>query len=137
MREIKFRVWDKSVPANTSKEELANPSGMMIPWHYVIESTYLLSALRGDYPLMQYTGLKDKNGVEIFEGDIVSYPNRDCSGAVKFGTYEHDTIEQFIAGTGFYFEYSNHVQPLHTSCVQALEILGNIYQHPTLLTPKS
>lgn len=66
MREIKFRVFD-----NTPTED--GFKGVMIDHNYVIDSDYLIDALNGKYPLMQFTGLLDKNGKEIYEGDIINH----------------------------------------------------------------
>lgn len=62
-REIKFRIWD-------------NRKKIMIKWEEAIEHPHLGDVFKGhlkDYVLMQATGLKDVQGNEIFEGDIVKY----------------------------------------------------------------
>jgi len=75
-------------------------------------------------PLMQFTGLLDKKGKEIYEGDIVSYgPGRNFSVeyAVKYGCW-------YVVPCG---DYENNA-PLGKS-EKACEVIGNIYQNPELL----
>lgn len=75
--------------------------------------------------LMQYTGLKDIHGKEIYEGDILHYCLEE-GGAYSLS--EIDVVE-FTNGM-FVASY-----PI-TQCVRR-EIIGNIYEHPELLTPST
>lgn len=79
----------------------------------------------------QYTGLKDKNEVKIFEGDIVSIEDRRIIGKVVFDTgylgYFIYISEEFCID-----EFENGVQPLY-EYENNIEVIGNIYDNPELL----
>lgn len=90
----------------------------------------------------QYTGLTDKNGKKIFEGDIVQYGEIEdydwsfCRGVVKFGEGTFDGgIYRY---TGFYFEESDGTID-HNSIYKAeekleqLKVIGNVFDNPELL----
>ena len=71
MREIKFRVWDKTFKKMINNEYwLSHPSGQEDFFNIVM---YRVS--KEQFEVMQYTGLKDKNGNEIYEGDIICCEN--------------------------------------------------------------
>lgn len=86
----------------------------------------------------QYTGLTDKNGVKIFEGDIVKeYKSKDkVKGVVKFGEYQSG-INKYADDLGFYVEWTTEnflIRELGYWCRKnMLEVIGNIHDNPGLL----
>jgi len=113
MREIKFRVWwvdDKEMDECT-RIDLPNKT------HH------------DEVITMQYTGLKDKNGKEIYEGDIVS-ANFGNSGIVTFNADNYAGLPAFHIcdknGNSVDYYYGAVAD---SSC----EVTGNIYENPGLL----
>lgn len=79
-----------------------------------------------NYKIMQYTGLKDKNGKEIYEGDIVLVDNIDFAQII----YDEDRMAYGIKPINdFYFD-----SPLLADNVDLeLQVIGNVYENPELL----
>ena len=122
-RVIKFRVWD-----TVSKLWVAG-------WKLTQSGT---SSEEKGYVWQQFTGLTDKNGKEIFEGDVIRFTETDedsCFGREDTETVEVKWIEEIaqwraIFKSGRRTELHLVVQlPTIVSC----EVIGNIYENPDLL----
>ena len=136
MREIKFRAWDKEkkrmcrvLSVGTNDDGSA---ALLTLW----ASFGQVDAVGDGYPkrfeLMQYTGLKDKNDKEIYEGDIV---NRHLDYPPRVITWMPDGRY-----TGWFSSRSENQQttnimdhlPLGEDA-EEIEVIGNIYENPELL----
>jgi uncharacterized phage protein (TIGR01671 family) len=124
-REIKFRAWDKVDKIMIEWSELRKLHASL---SYIEESERLDARI-----MMQYTGLKDKNGKEIYEGDIVEWK--------QLNTWHKNNV--YWLGSGFYADTSEWKEDLNEpttiSLISALgcEIIGDIYSNPDLLPTKS
>ena len=93
-----------------------------------VEAECLSGYVGSDFILMQSTGLHDKNGVEIFEGDIVEiiYDREPFTGVVVYDLGETD-----FKATNNHEDYGNNFQYLTVG--ESIEVIGNVHQHPELL----
>lgn len=120
MREIKFRAWDnvdkKMVVVNCLNWRY--PSGLEVNNTNVSLPNYL----------MQYIGLKDKNGKEIYEGDIIKCKDR-C------GEYSGELYNEVVDDMcDWLCNYGYASQELLS--YDEIEVIGNIYENPELLGDK-
>ena len=116
-REIKFkfRAWHNHNKAMiTSYQAIKTIVG-----HYLTGND-----ISKDYILMQYTGLKDKNDVEIYEGDIIKFYDEYVDGTMSSEVNIED-VEFYDCG----------FIPLANQCYSGenIEVIGNIYENPELL----
>lgn len=122
MRDIKFRAWDKNKKAFVDPKNLLHGSIWGDGEKNSAQLTY-----SSDVYLMQYTGLKDKNGKEIYEGDIVMRHEKFCLGRICQVVFQMGSFELHCSAIGaFNMEHSTEI----------MEIIGNIYQNPELIEVK-
>lgn len=79
--------------------------------------------------LMQYTGLKDKNGKEIYEGDVILHPNYACDPSNGDDPMLIDAVKWHEGG----FRYNDY-EMIASECAEFAEVIGNSYENPDLLT---
>lgn len=134
-REIKFRgkrldngewAYGAFVP-----DALEQTHGKMVTWGFIrryrpnqtVESVEMIEVDRNT--VGQYTGLKDKNGKEIYEGDIIDH----------FAVYGYVIFEDgmFTLNTSANNQFGNHKQPICYVDTTQCEVIGNTYENPELL----
>lgn len=140
MREIKFRVWDEeSEKMYCGYDAIVTSSGFLEDV-YVRNKNTVDELI--DYKLMQYTGLKDINGIEIYEGDIVEVTRKhwnNCNKEYLEKTTKELGIIEFFKNLQMSLKVKEEGYNLYQPLLWILEddseikIIGNIYENSELL----
>lgn len=132
MRKLKFRVWD------TLEKRFILPDGGY-QGHFVI-------SLNGDFInlqngaggkeciVQQYTGLVDKSGKEIYEGDFINFKidyTVDC-GSVDIIEWKNQEVHYDDPNAGFFFGHKYEFQMLDKILPETIEVVGNIFENSEL-----
>ena len=144
MRDLKFRVWDKInkewliykdcnvgwLAGMTGQKTLADdPPRPNMMKMYCSPDGSTFNDLQfcidsDDFEVVQYIGRKDKNGIEVFEGDLVR-----CSMSFEGGTLPHAGVIVYDETFGaFGTKNETGTTLLHNHCLHTLEVTGNIYE---------
>ena len=138
-RPIKFRAWDGKKMLFTDKGQfyLMNNGTIDIP------SSTGHEFYNKNYPVMQFTGLHDRNGKEIYEGDILcneEYDAWEWRGVVKFshGVFGAEWLSnvesQSMVGS---WGQKHNLRKLDDDILERQVVVGNIYENPELLTQQT
>ena len=129
-REFKFRVWSAIDSCFYPNIDLNR------------KNISVLYEITDELILLQYTGLKDNNGVEIYEGDIILRLNKQiyfvAYGHCSFKLYSLDYIgfpkdDMPKGGWDVHKINANTHYPQHRTNLIDYEVVGNIYENPELL----
>ena len=119
MREIKFRAWDDQQTC------------MIYPNQGIVNNMQSWEILQRFDTVMQYTGLKDKNGKEIYEGDLLRHEYEKGIAVVKFGEgYQGEPADGMYPYWGWYADGWFEQYAFDSADV---DVKGNIYENPKLL----
>lgn len=126
MREIKFRAWDD------------DGGRMLTHEHENLAGDLLEAAMSGGMPIMQYTGLKDSKGREIYEGDIIHYINTKCHGWQLEETRNNFKGVVEWNDSDITFDVNSTINSIRLSewHYECCRVIGNIYENPELLEVK-
>lgn len=114
----KFRAWDRKL------------KGWIVEWvnfaegrAYVLRGNQMVELVDAD--IVQFTGLHDKDGKEIYEGDVVQFTTHDGRGTVQY------TAPEFEVADG-----RPSIREIHSLRGYECEVIGNIYQDKHLIESK-
>lgn len=120
----RYRAWDKEF------KEMVRVDALVFD-EQIIKATYkngnVVKEDLKNYVLMQSTGLRDKNGKEIFEGDIIDSTDGFLTGVVEF----REDLGMFVSNL---VEYNNFERLCNVA--NSRRIIGNIWVNPELLEVK-
>ena len=127
MREIKFRVWDKNDKRIFIDPQMIDFYNKIIGYMQYTSYSIPVGFEEFEYSeLMEWTGLYDKNGEDIYEGDIVKLRANHGIGVIKYSDEWGAFVVEYIKPRPLAVLGMNYYK-------EDIEVLGNIYQNPELL----
>ena len=141
MRPIKFRAWDGKQIWGEDGVGISTLAVLLDGRVWQIKADAgegSMTPLDENPPtLMQFTGLLDKNGKEIYEGDVMKSGNGRI-WVIKHGAWRHWEAKQLTPMFGWYASSDDHGTeaqlPLRSDIDGFMEVIGNIHENPELLS---
>ena len=121
----RFRAWDKELQTMLDVSLIDFKKRVLVGEHWKFGETNFMSF--DDIKLMQSTGLVDKNGKEIFEGDVLGTKDGLLNGVVEY----RSDLGMFVNSL---IRYNNFEGLCNVASDR--EIIGNVYENPDLLEVK-
>ncbi len=120
MRKVKFRLWDNE---NARMTQPMQP--VWFEENHWEDTDFAECARKCDHVLMQFSGMTDRNGKEVYEGDIVRYFLRNAFGSLQ----EFTGVCEFSDYTFLFRGLKDHP----SMNADGFEVVGNIYQNKEML----
>lgn len=152
MREIKFRAWDKRDGLHKMYWNVSfipygegwnggNPDYKFYQIHHGVSNTGFFLSNMNEIELMQFTGLHDKNGKEVYEGDIVCCPHFPANGSMHYLYHQIMWDEKYTGWKAANLNNKDNQAILVHGNLQLwvyvknepeCEVIGNIYENPEM-----
>lgn len=132
MREIKFRTWNKITCKWVRSDELLQDTEVSAT---ILEPS-ILTIEHSEWIFQQFTGLKDKTGKEIYEGDILYDSETDDEGndiSTQFEVEYSNQLACYVIDNSYKRDGSFYIGIIDYFGLENLEVVGNIYENPELL----